>query len=66
MYMGLIVRDECEKSVKNQVSIVEQVDFATGSRLSHEKQPSKRVTCRAHDWKMKSHAKMDFSRLSRK
>ena len=31
MYVGLIVRDECEKSVKNQVSIVEQVDFATGS-----------------------------------
>ena len=65
MYVGLIVRDECEKSVKNQVSIVEQVDFATGSRLSHEKQPSKRVTCRAHDWKMKSRARLGFLQLSR-
>ena len=31
MYVGLIVRDECERSVKNQGSKVEQVDFATGS-----------------------------------
>ena len=32
MYVGLIVRDECERSVKNQASKVEQVDFATVSR----------------------------------
>ena len=41
MYVRLIVKDECERLVKNQVSKVEQVDFATGLRLSHEKQPVK-------------------------
>jgi len=41
------------------------MDFATGSQLSREKQPAKRATCRAHDWKMKSRARLDFSRLSR-
>ena len=29
--MGLFVRDECEKSMKNQGSKVESVDFAIGS-----------------------------------
>ena len=33
--MGLIVRDKCERSVKNQVSKVEQVDFATVSREAY-------------------------------
>ena len=65
MYVRLIVRDECERLVKNQASKVEQVDFAIGLRLSREKQPAKRATCRAHDWKMKSHARLDFLRLSR-
>ena len=60
MHVGLIVRDESERSVKNQVSKVEQVDFVTGSQLSREKQPPKRATCRAHDWKMKSRGKLDF------
>ena len=32
----LIVRDECERSVKNQVSKDEQVDFATSLRVAHE------------------------------
>ena len=36
MYVGLIVRDECKRSVKIKVSKDEQVDFATGSRLSRE------------------------------
>ena len=36
MYVGLIVRDECERSVKNQASKDEQVDFVIGSRVSHE------------------------------
>ena len=49
MYVGLIVRDECERSMKNQASKVEQVDFATGSQLSHEKQPAKRATYKAYD-----------------
>ena len=60
MFVGLIVRDECERSVKNQVSKVDQVDFATGSLLSCEKQPTKRVTCRSHDWKMKGRARLSF------
>ena len=32
MYVVLIVTDECERSVKNQASKVEQMDFATASR----------------------------------
>ena len=42
MYMGLFVRDECERSVKNQVSKDESMDFATSSRVAREKQPTKR------------------------
>ena len=38
----LIVRDECERSVKNQVSKDEQVDFATSLRVAHEMQPVKK------------------------
>ena len=60
MYVGLIVRDECERLVKTQASKDVQVDFVTGSQLSREKQPTKRATCRAHDWKMKSRGKLDF------
>ena len=41
MYMSLFVRDECEKSVKNQGSRVESVDFTTGLRATHEKQSAK-------------------------
>ena len=37
MYVGLIVRDNCERSVKTQVSKNVQVDFTTGSQLSREK-----------------------------
>ena len=37
MYVGLIVRDECERSVKTQASKDEQVDFTTSFRLSREK-----------------------------
>ena len=60
MYVGLIVRDECERSVKNQASKVEQVDFATGSREATHK----KATCRAHDWKMNSHARLSFLQQS--
>ena len=42
MYVGLFVRDECEKSVKNQVSKYELVEFVTSSRVAREKQPAKR------------------------
>ena len=42
MYVGLFVKDEYERSVKNQVSKDESVEFVTSSRVSHEKQPTKR------------------------
>ena len=42
MYVGLFVRDECERSMKNQASRAELVDFATGSRVAREKQTAKR------------------------
>ena len=60
MYVRLIVRDECERLVKNQVSKVELVDFVTSSReVTCEK-----ATCGAHDWKMKSCARLSISQLS--
>ena len=37
MYVGLIVRDVCERSMKTQGSKDVQVDFATGSQLSRKK-----------------------------
>ena len=62
MYVGLFVRDECERSVKNQTSKVESVDFATSSReATHEN-----AICGAHDWKMKSYARLSIFKLSRK
>ena len=61
MYVGLTVRDECERSVKNQASKDEQVDFATGLQEA----TCEKATCKAHDWKMKSRAKLSFSRLFR-
>ena len=42
MYVGLFVRDECERSVKNQNSKVTLVDFVTGLQVACEKQPAKR------------------------
>ena len=42
MYVDLFARDECERSVKNQVSKDELVQFATSSQVSREKQPLKR------------------------
>ena len=36
MHVGLIVRDESERSVKNQVSKVELVDFTTGWQVACE------------------------------
>ena len=65
MYVGLSVRDECERSMKNQVSKVESMDFATGLRVASEKQPAKRPHVQ-HDWKIKSRARLSFSQLSRK
>ena len=45
MYVGLFVRDECERSVKNQASKDEQVDFVTGLREATRK----KAMFRAHD-----------------
>ena len=45
MYVGLYVRDECERSVKNQASKDESVQFATSSREA----TNKKAMCEAHD-----------------
>ena len=59
MHVSLFERDECERSMKNQVSKDESVEFATCSReATHEK-----ATCRAHDWKLKSHARLWISQV---
>ena len=42
MYVGLSVRDECERSMKNQASKIELVNFVIGSQVACEKQPAKR------------------------
>ena len=42
MYMGLFVRDECERLVKNQASKDESMQFAASLRVAREKQPAKR------------------------
>ena len=65
MYVSLFVRDECERSVKNQASKMNQCS----SRLAREKL-MRRVTCEkakceAHDWKLKSHARLSSSRVFR-
>ena len=63
--MGLFVIDECERLVKNQVSKMNQCS----SRLACEKL-TRRVThemamCEAHDWKLKSHARLSSLRVFR-
>ena len=45
MYVGLFVRDECERSVKNQVSNDESVGFTNSSREA----TCKKAMCGAHD-----------------
>ena len=57
MYVGLFVRDECERLVKNQVSKDELVDFATSSREA----TCEKTMCGAHDWKLKSLARLSDS-----
>ena len=41
MYVGLFVRDEYERLMKNQASNDEFVEFTTSSQVAHEKQPVK-------------------------
>ena len=57
--MGLFVRDECERLVKNQDSKGESVEFV----ISLREVTRKKATCGAHDWKMKSHSKLSISRV---
>ena len=45
MYVGSFVRDECERSIKNQVSKDEIVEFKARSREATRE----KATCGAHD-----------------
>ena len=45
MYVGLFVRDECEKLVKNQTSKDESVEFATSLREATRE----KAMCGTHD-----------------
>jgi len=45
MYVGLFVRDECERLVNNQASKDESVEFASHSREA----TNKKATCEAYD-----------------
>ena len=62
MYVGLFVRDECERSVKNQASKDKSVEFGSSSREATRE----KAMCEAHDWKLKSHAKLSSLRVFRK
>ena len=55
------MRDECERSMNNQASKYELIQFATSSK---EATPEK-ATCEAHDRKPKSHARLLSSRVFR-
>ena len=58
MYVGLFVRDVCERSVKNQASKDESIEFTSSSReATHEK-----AMCEVNDWKLKSRARLTSSR----
>ena len=59
MYVGLFVRDKCERSVNNQASKDESVQFSISSReVTREKD-----TCEAHDWELKNHARLSSLRV---
>ena len=61
MYVGLFVRNECERSMKNQVSKNESMQFVSSSREAIWE----KATCEAHDWKLKNHAKLSSLRVFR-
>jgi len=51
-----IVRDECEKVRRLKLQRMNK----WFSRVSREKLTCEKATCRAHDWKMKSHARLEI------
>ena len=54
MYVGSFVRDECARSIKNQASKDEIMEFTASSR----EETWEKAKCGAHDWKLKSHARL--------
>ena len=61
MYVGLFVKDECERSMKNQASKDELVEFATSSReVTCEK-----ATCKAYVEAEESYQVVKFVSVSR-
>ena len=54
MYVGLFIRDECERSVKDQGSKDESMEFATSS----QEETRENAMCEADDWKLKSHTRL--------
>ena len=54
MYVGLFVRDECERSVKNQASKGESMEVVSSSQEA----TCEKATREAHDWKLKGHARL--------
>ena len=61
MYVGLFVKDECERLVKNQASKDELVEFV----ISSQEATLEKATCEAHDWELKSRSKLSSSRVFR-
>ena len=59
MYVGLFIRDECERSVKDQGSKDESMEFATSS----QEETRENAMCEADDWKLKSHTRLWSSRM---
>ena len=47
--MGLFVRDEYERLVKNQASKDESMQLATSSQEVYKKATREKATCEAHD-----------------
>ena len=54
MYVGSFVRDKCARSIKNQASKDEIMEFTASSR----EETWEKAKCGAHDWKLKSHARL--------
>ena len=59
MYVGLFVRDECEKSMKNQASKNESMQFASSLREA----TWEKATCEAYNWKLKSYTRLSSLRV---